>query len=294
MKNYISIDIGGTAIKYGIVNQWAELVAVYETPTEAEKGSEHLIDKIKALINKLLKDYDDISGIGIATAGMVNTDEGSIVYANENLPGYTGTKLKQIIEDDFSIRTIVNNDVNAAALAEQWIGAGRNADTFFCMTIGTGIGGAIIIDRKLYKGINFRAAEIGYLLKSKEDNLYYEKRAATSALVNDAENKLRLTGLNGKQIFEKARMGDTRYLEIVDDWVGEICKGIAEVVCVLDPGLIIIGGGVSLQKDFLLNKIKRELPQYLPAGFKEGTEIKLAECGNNAGIIGAVCEFVKR
>lgn len=294
MKNFIGIDIGGTSIKYGIVNEEGKVLFVSETPTEGKAGADKLVGKIKNIINLLISKHKDIHGIGISTAGVVDTKEGTIIYANENLPGYTGTNLKHLIEKEFSIKTIVNNDVNAAALAEAWVGAGRGIDNFFCMTLGTGIGGAIVINKKLYKGVNYKAGEIGYINKVKGKNMYYEKKASTSALIKIAEKAggLHDSELNGKVIFEKAKAGNVGYSHIIDSWVDEICKGIQSAICLLDPGVIIIGGGVSLQKDYLLDKIKNRLPEFLPEGFMEGTEIVMAECGNKAGLIGSIYEFV--
>lgn len=293
MKNFIAVDIGGTSIKYGIVEENGKVLFSSETPTEAEKGAENLIKIVKSLISSLIKKYKDIHGIGVSTAGVVDTKDGSIIYASDNLPGYTGTKLKYIIEKEFSIKTIVNNDVNAAALAEAWVGAGRNVDDFFCMTLGTGIGGAIIINKKLYKGVNYRAGEIGYLNKISGKNIYYEKKASTSALVKMAREQIKDSrDINGKIIFEKARQGDMHYCNIIDNWVEEVCKGIQNVIYVLDPGVIVIGGGISLQKHYLLDKIKERLLNFLPEGFTTSTEIVMAQCGNDAGLIGSVYEFI--
>ncbi len=293
MKNFIAVDIGGTSIKYGIVEENGEVLFSSETPTEAEKGAENLIKIVKSLISSLIKKYKDIHGIGVSTAGVVDTKDGSIIYASDNLPGYTGTKLKYIIEKEFSIKTIVNNDVNAAALAEAWVGAGRNVDDFFCMTLGTGIGGAVIINKKLYKGVNYRAGEIGYLNKISGQNIYYEKKASTSALVKMAKDEIKDSrDIDGKFIFHKAKQGDKYYCNIIDNWVEEVCKGIQNVIYVLDPGVIVIGGGISLQKDYLLDKIKERLLNFLPEGFTTSTEIVMAQCGNDAGLIGSVYEFI--
>ena len=135
-------DIGGTAIKHGC---WIDgaLVEVHETPTEAKKGGRHIVNTLIALI-EAQSGYD---AIGISTAGQVNADGGYIIYANENIPGYTGTQIKAELEERFHVPVAVENDVNAAALGEAIYGAGLDHPNFLCLTYGTGVGGAIVQDQ---------------------------------------------------------------------------------------------------------------------------------------------------
>lgn len=294
MGNFIALDVGGTFIKYGIISRKGQVLVKRETPTEASKGTVCLIHKIISLIEMLMSQDSTIEGIGISTAGIVDTEQGIIRYANENLPGYSGTRLKEIIENRFNIPVIVNNDVNAMALAEQWVGAGTGKNTFFCMTIGTGIGGAIVINGNLYKGMHFRAAEIGYLNKQ-DSQTCLETQASVSALIDRVKRELHIEEeLDGIAIFSRAKNGDNAYLKIVEAWIEDISKGLANVICMFDPEMIIIGGGVSKQKKFLLDKIKISLPTYLPLALLEGIEIITAKCENDAGLIGAVYEFAKK
>lgn len=293
MKKFIGLDIGGTKIKYGIVNDSGEVINKFEMPTEADKGVSNLIYKVINIIELLLNENKEINGIGISTAGIVDSNKGVIIYANDNLPGYTNTKLKEILEKKFNIQAIVNNDVNSAAMAEHWIGAGKNIKTFFCMTIGTGIGGAIVMDGKIYKGTNFRAAEIGYLNKRGNEECY-ESKASTSALIKKVKEELYIkNNIDGLSIFESVKSGELDYVKIFNEWIDEICKGIANIICLFDPGLIVIGGGVSKQKEFLINSINQNLNKYLPDEFLKNTVIKAAQCENNAGMIGAIYEFLK-
>jgi glucokinase len=293
MKHYISIDIGGTDIKYGIVNDLGQVVLKSKTPTEASKGNQKLVDKLIRIVSELLNSEYVISGLGISTAGVVDTEKGVVIYAGGTMPGYQGTKLKEIFVSRFGLATNVNNDVNATALGEAWVGAAKDADTFFCMTLGTGIGGATIIDKKLYKGLNFKAAEIGYMFMEKGGDSFYEKRAATSTLVKTAQRELNNQEIDGSYIFELAKQGDKESIRIIDMWMEEVTKGIATIICVLDPGLVIIGGAVSKQGAFLIDRIKNALPLYLPPNFETNTIIKAAQYGNDAGMLGAVYEFIQ-
>lgn len=290
MREFATFDIGGTSIKYGIVNDEGKVICKFSVPTEAQNGAEKLMDKVISKIHKLLSIAPELQGIGISTAGAVDTENGVIVYANENLPGYKGMHVKNIIEDHFKLPVKVNNDVNCAAIAEHWVGSAVSKDTFFCITIGTGIGGAAFINGKLFKGENFRACEIGYLGRN-EQGSYFEKLASMSSFVGRIKKELN-TNIDGIQIFENIKKGNAAYINIYNEWICEIAKGLSEIVYLFDPGLIIIGGGVSAQKDFFINGIKDKMANFLPNEFLKGTEIKSAGCGNDAGIIGAVYDFI--
>ena len=149
-------DVGGTSIKYGCCVD-SQLTEVHETPTEAKKGGRHIVDTLVSLIEKQ-SGYD---AIGISTAGQVNADEGYIIYANENIPGYTGTRIKAELEAKFGVPVVVENDVNSAALGELRYGAGQGSKEFLCLTYGTGVGGAIVLNGNVYTGSAFSAGSFG-------------------------------------------------------------------------------------------------------------------------------------
>lgn len=290
MRKFASLDIGGTSIKYGVVNDEGKVICKFSVPTEAQNGAEKLMDKVISKINKLLSIDQELEGIGISTAGAVDTENGVIVYANENLPGYKGMHVKNIIEDHFKLPVKVNNDVNCAAIAEHWVGSAVSKDTFFCITIGTGIGGAAFVNGRLFKGKNFRACEIGYLGRNEQGSCF-EKLASMSSFVGRIRKELN-ANVDGIQIFENIKNGNAAYINIYNEWICEIAKGLSDIVYLFDPGLIVIGGGVSAQKDFFINGIKNKMANFLPNEFLKGTEIKSAECGNDAGIIGAVYDLI--
>lgn len=293
MKRYVSLDIGGTDIKYGIVNERGEVELSGKAGTHIHEGILSLMNKVERLIEDLLKGTSPISGIGVSTAGVVNPETGEIIYAGETMPNYAGVNWKKHLGKTFDLAVKVHNDVNAAALGEGWMGAAKGYETYFCLTLGTGVGGAIVINNQLYLGKNFKAAEIGYMARRKGSNETYEKRAATSRLVQQAKNKLHDGNVTGKEIFEMARKGNPACISLLDDWTEEVSKGIADIICVLDPGLVIIGGGVSSQKDYLIEKLQEKLPHFLPEGFLDHTLLKTAKCGNHAGMIGAIYDFIK-
>ena len=161
-----ALDIGGTAIKSGI---WTgikdEIKEVRETPTNARLGGAHVVEQAV----KILESYHGFDAIGISTAGQVDSQRGMIRYANENIPGYTGMEIGRMLRERFHVPVAVENDVNAAALGEGIFGAGRGERDFLCLTYGTGVGGAIVMDQKVYHGCAFSAGEFGGLLIHPED-----------------------------------------------------------------------------------------------------------------------------
>lgn len=296
MKKYIALDIGGTSVKYGLVTELGEMILSGDMPTNPGAGREQLIARLAETVERLRVADADIAGIGVSTAGIVDSSTGEVLGGIENIPQWKNVNVKQELESRTGLPTRVINDVNAVALGEAWKGAGRNQQTFFCIALGTGIGGAIVIDSKLYEGVRFRAAEIGYMRMSASQSDYYEMRASTSALIRRVRELLPIEladELNGKKIFQKAQSGDPHYGKALDLWLDDVAQGIADMICMIDPGLVIVGGGVSEQKTYLTEKLSTIIDKYLPEDLRGGTAIVPAACGNHAGMLGAVSLFVR-
>ena len=180
MGNIAAFDIGGTFVKHGVISENGEVFFSKEYKTHAEKGGKWIIENLCAIVCELMK-KQEISGVAISTAGVVDPEAGKIVYANENIPGYTGTEIKKIVEEHCGIPCEVENDVACAGLAEAVFGVGRDCKTVVCITVGTGVGGCIIHERKIFHGAGGCAGEIGYM------NIFagnLEKEGSASALVN--------------------------------------------------------------------------------------------------------------
>ncbi len=282
------LDIGGTAIKSGLYQDGA-LSEIRETATEAMKGGPQVVNRILEII----RDYRNIcpfDKIGISTAGQVDPVRGCIIYANENIPGYTGTMLKDIMEQEFQVPTAVENDVNAAAIGEAVFGAGQNQKDFVCLTYGTGVGGAIFTNGKLYSGSSYSAGEFGCIVIHPEErnpakDLFsgcYERYASTTALVNYAK-KLDASLSNGRIIFR--RQEEPYVKEIIDRWIMEIVYGLVTIVHMLNPSCAILGGGV-MEQPYVLQQIQEKLYQNIMPSFRH-VQIKKAELGNRAGMLGA-------
>ena len=289
MNKYLLIDIGGTSIKVATYD--IKLSNVKEYPTEAKLGGKYLIKKVIDIINE----YHDFSYISISTAGQVDIDKGYIVYANDNIPGYTGTKWKKILEKKYNVPVYVENDVNAAALGEYHFGAAKKHDNFLCLTYGTGIGGAIVINGNIYRGSIGSAGEFGALIthsdKHKKNKPYsgsYEENASTTALVKKAK-KYDSSLSNGRIIF--SRIKDKKVEKIIDEWVNEIVVGLISLIHLFNPDMIILGGGV-LEQEILFNKIKKEVYLQIMDSYR-GIKIKKAKLGNKAGLYGALARIQK-
>ena len=156
----LTFDIGGTFIKYGIVGKDFKLLETHKVPTEAGKGGQELIEKIIGIVES----FDRIDRVAVSTCGQVDSENGIVVNAPGYIPYYTGMMVKKLIENRTNIPTFVENDVNAAAMGEAKFGAAKGINDFICLTYGTGIGGAIFLDGKLYKGFASSAGEIGHMI----------------------------------------------------------------------------------------------------------------------------------
>lgn len=281
----VAVDIGGTAMKAGLWNG-VELTEKKEWETQASLGGEHLMKRVKELIHT----YTGFDTIGISTAGEVNTEDGSIFYANSNIPGYTGMPVKKILEEEFHVPVAVENDVNAAALGELHSGAGMGSSDFLCLTYGTGVGGCIVIDKKVYAGACYSAGSFGGIvihpeIKAGTDSLEgcYERCASTTGLVKRAKN-VDASLDNGKKIFAAKDRPEVK--EQIDCWIDDICTGLVTLCCIFNPSKIILGGGVMAQ-EYVLSEVNRKVKAQIAPGLRN-VEIVPAKLGNTAGMMGAV------
>lgn len=289
MKRYICIDIGGTAIKHSVINEDGSIITKSQIDTEASKGGLEILKKIKRISKNYLNEYF-INGICISTAGMVNPTKGNIVYASSLIPNYTGIEIKQELEKEFGIACEVENDVNCAGLGEYWLGAAKNSHSCVCLTIGTGIGSCIIIDGKILHGFSNSAGEIGYM---KINGTEFQYIAATSKLVERVAERKKISKeeLNGKIIFDFAKKGDVECIEEIDKLVDTLALGISYVSYVINPEVIVLGGGIMAQKEYLKERIDKSLKDKLIDRVYENIRIEFAENENNAGMLGALYNF---
>ena len=291
MKKYISIDIGGTAIKYGIICENAEIILKETLRTEAWKGGSAILKKVIGIVEHLIEQTKGkISGICISTAGMVDTKSGSIFYSAPLIPDYAGMEFKKTLEDKFHIPCEVENDVNCAGLAEYSSGAAKGCRVVLMLTIGTGIGGCIVLDGKVFHGFSNSACEVGYMHMDGSD---FQTLGAASILSkkvaawkNEPEEQW-----DGYRIFEAAKAGDELCCRAIDEMVDVLGKGIANICYVLNPEVVVLGGGIMAQEEYLAKKIRGAVDKYLVASIASRTRIAFAQHRNDAGMLGAFYHF---
>lgn len=278
-----ALDIGGTAIKSGMVVDGV-LHGFSETPTNAALGGEAVMQQAIAILHGM----GDFERIGVSTAGEVDAVAGSIRLA-DNIPGYTGMHPKAILTKEFGVPCLIENDVNAAAMGERVLGAGRAYQNFLCVSYGTGIGGALILDGALYRGSCFSAGEFGGLITHMMDVVEgevgsgsYERYASTSALVRAAiayDTKLQ----SGREIF--AAMQQPAVRQIVDDWIREIAVGLIGLMHALNPEAILLGGGI-MQEAYVTETLEALIQKNSKVSFRN-CRILPASLGNKAALYGA-------
>ena len=279
--NILAIDIGGTMIKYGLVSSDGKILSTDKIKTEASKGLNNILNKI----DNIFKRYKENNPVGIAVSGtgQINGMIGKVIGGNPIIPNWIGTNLVEILEEKYNLPIVLENDVNCVALGEKWIGAGKDLSNFICLTIGTGIGGGIILNNQLFRGENFVAGEFGHILIKKGE---FEQFASTTALIRLVKERTEKT-LNGKEIFDLEKKEILEYQEVISEWIENLTDGLSSIIYCFNPANIILGGGVIEQGEPLINRIKNSLFKKIGPQFKEKLNITQAKLGNNAGMIGA-------
>ena len=292
MSTYLCFDIGGTNLKYALVNESAEILQQWEQPTQAHLGGPFILQTVCDIIEQL-KQENELVGVAISTAGMVDPNEGSIFYAGPQIPNYAGTQFKKVIEEKFVLPCEVENDVNCAGLAEGISGAGKEAKISLCLTIGTGIGGCILLDKKVFHGFSNSACEVGYMHHGK---VSFQDLASTTALVQRVSQlkQENISEWNGRKIFELAKSGDVQCEKAIQEMVNVLCEGISNICYVLNPQVVILGGGIMSQAEYLEPLFEKTLPEYLVSSILEKTTLTFATHQNNAGFLGAFYHFKQK
>ena len=313
---YLGIDLGGTNIAAGIVNDNYEIIKKKSTPTLANRDGKLIIkdmaDLCRSLIDECGLTLDDIAYAGIATPGTANSDTGVVEYAN-NLP-FRNFPIADLLKEYLGIeKVLIENDANAAAKAEAIAGAAKGAKYSVMITLGTGLGGGIVIDGQVYSGFKHAGAELGHIVLQKDGKQCscgrrgcWETYSSATGLANMTREHLikareegrktiiedmiggNLDNCNARVSFSAMKQGDAVGKEIVDEYISYLASGIATIINIFQPNVLSIGGGVCGEKDNLLKPLKEAVfrETYTQPGAKQ-TEIKIAELGNDAGIVGA-------
>ena len=312
----IGIDLGGTNIAVGIVNEKYEIVHEGSIPTRAERDVDEIVSDMADFCKKLVSDakmsLSDISAIGMAIPGTVNSATGIVEYAN-NVHFFNYPMVKRFGEIFGNGNIYIGNDANVAAVGEMVAGSGKGTKSLVLITLGTGVGGGVVIDGKLLTGSFFGGAELGHTVIEYNGRPCtcgrkgcFEAYCSATALINMTREKIesgaetvmndlvkRDGKISGRTAFNAMRMGDKAAAEVVDTYIGYLAAGVANMINIFQPEMFCIGGGISGEGDYLIKPLKEKVADQI-YNFKNGihTRIAVATLGNKAGIIGAaaICE----
>jgi glucokinase len=307
----IGIDIGGSHISAGLVNQHGKFINVktvsFSNPPSGEKGLIIIEQLIKELVPTYLKRLNNICGIGISCPGSIDFQQGKILADSPNLMGWKGMEIKQTLETIFKIPVLIDNDANLAGWGEKYWGIGKNIHNLICITIGTGIGGGIIIDDKIYHGSHFYAGEIGHMKLKLNGPLCscgkygcLEALASGPAIVREFIKKRKSTDftlpinsrkaypvITAKTVFAAARRNDKIAREIVYQTACYLGYAISSLINIFDPEMIVIGGGIAQAGKIIFQPIRNIVRSNIMTHPFRSPQIVPAKLGEKAGLLGA-------
>ena len=307
---YLGVDLGGMSIKAGVADDTGKIIYSDKVHTQSERYYTHIIKDMAALCKKVVKEsgleISDIESIGVGSPGISNKKDGILISSN-NL-GFSNVPIRKELQKYFDLPVYLDNDANAAALAESVAGASHDVDHSVLITLGTGIGGGIIIDNKIYSGFNDAGSELGHMCIV-HDGLQcscgrkgcFEKYASASALIaqtreavtNNPESKMNdiingnLDKIDARTAFDTQKMGDETADAVIRKYIEYLADGVMNIVNVLFPEVIVIGGGVGNEGENLFVPLREEMKAREYTHDVPATKIRGAEMGNKAGIVGA-------
>lgn len=315
----LGIDLGGTNIVAGVVDDNYNIVATAKVKTNLPRKAEEIVDDMAKVTFEAIKNAnltpDDIDAFGVGTPGSINPYTGVVSYSN-NL-GFYDLHLGDLLKEKTGKTFYLENDANAAAYGEYIAGAGKGTKNFIAVTLGTGIGGGIIIDGKLYSGSNYAGGELGHTVIQMNGEACtcgrlgcFEAYASATALIRQTKQAMvrypessmwklcenDINKVNGRTSFDAMRLGDEAGKKVVDDYIAYLAIGISNIINIFQPEIICIGGGVSKEGETLTDPLKKTVyGENYARNLGTATKIIPAKLGNDAGIIGAafLCDLHK-
>lgn len=308
----IGVDLGGTNIVVGIVDDQCKIIARASCRTNAPRPAEEIFDDIAALVDEALQKANltkaDVASIGVGTPGSVNKEDELIEFANnlafDNVPAYRMLRERTGVDNVY-----FDNDANCAALGEAVAGSGKGVKSFVMITLGTGVGSGIIVNGKLVTGLNYAAGEMGHTViqyNGLQCNCgrkgCWEKYSSATALIQQTVDAMRentdslmwdlvdndVSRVSGRTAFEAARKGDVPARAVVNQYIAYLGCGISNVVNIFQPDMVCVGGGIGNERENLLAPTRKVLAsERYSIHAKKQTQLVAAELGNDAGVIGA-------
>lgn len=282
----LCFDIGGTNVKYGVIEN-EQFIEKGLFDTEASLGKDVLNGKLVKIAQEMKEKYQ-IAGIGISCAGSVNFEKAYISIAPDALPTFSDWDFRKLFRENVGLDCIADNDVNSFAKAECVKGAAEDYDHFIVITIGTGIGGAIVMNDEIWRGKNYNAGEVGRVLIG---NAKWESVASTSALIKDAR-RAGLDVKNGIELFKLYDEHDDIAMAVVNRFYDLLGTGMANLVYVFNPEAIVVGGGIS-KREGLAEILEKYMNSHLSYGFRNTAKVVSATFKNDGGMLGAYYNFLE-
>lgn len=291
VKYYATVDIGGTAIKYGVISSDEKIIFKAQMPTHAEQGPNVWMNNVATVINEMKQKFL-LQGICVSSTAMIDSTNGKVFFSLPQVPNYTGFEVKKYLESKCNLVTEVENDVNCVALAESVSGSGKGYSSVLCLTIGTGIGGGFTENNHLLRGATFSACEVGYIRVGDSD---LEHLGSTTALCRRVEDykKDKPFSWGGVRVFDEARKGDKDCIKAIDIMASSIAQGLVSLSYILNPSVIVLGGGIMNEKE-LLDKIRENFASLINPLIAKNTKIVGATYKNDAGLVGSYYHFKEK
>ena len=291
----LSIDIGGTAVKMGLVDHEGAIHARHEASVCFDHYQTPILTTvIREAQAFLARESAQIEGIGVSATGQVDDRAGAVIGTNGKIPHYEGAQIKRDMEAAFGVPVFALNDANAAALGECFAGRAKGVQNVLMVTLGTGVGGGIVLGGKIFGGTRGIAGELGHFTLYQDGPRCpcgkrgcFESYAATTALVRRAKEATGEAEMNGRIVFSRAADGDQALLAVLSAWIDDIAAGISGLVHIFNPQMVLIGGGVSAQEALLIAPLRERVLRSVMPRFAECLQLEAATLGNDAGMIGA-------
>lgn len=298
----LCLDIGGTAVKMGLCDRQGVIHARKEASVCFDQYRTPILETVLREAELFLAEQQcDVEGAGISATGQIDDKRGIVIGTNGRIPHWEGSHLAEEVSARFHVPAFALNDANAAALGESFAGRAKGVENVIMLTLGTGVGGGIILGGKLYSGSLGIAGELGHFTLYADGMTCtcgkkgcFECYASTTALIARAKEKAGSEDLNGKEIFRRAQAGDRAMLSVLDAWIDDIVHGITGLVHIFNPDMVLIGGGVSVQEQLLMHPLRERVKAGVMPRFAEHLSIERATLGNDAGMIGAARWYMER
>ena len=290
MEEYLAFDIGGSYIKYGVVQGDGKVLSRGKRKTNSHLGSEYLVRELCQIADETMA-RGHISGIAVSTTGVVDVKQGMIqTEISSWINGYNGTRLRQLLGQRTRLNVEIENDVNCMALGEHWLGAARGYQNVVCMAIGTGIGGALLIDGELYRGSRNMAMEIGRMPIA---HSHLEDLASVRALTYEYAKLANIPSqdVDGLLVAQKEREGDRYATEAFEQMCYYLAHGVAMLTSALTPDALILGGAITNDSELLDSRLKKHLKEMLDSTLWESLNLQYAKLGKDASLVGAVRHY---